>query len=253
MLEQFALQTADLEPSRARLADLEVQLASRERDLAAFKSELQQLQARYLRDVGSLYARLTEIEAAVSEAEIRAGLRPPPGPDDLVDDGSSSDSDDDVAGAGCSNRSAPSDDLKRVFRDLAKAIHPDLALDEPARCRRHSLMAEANRAYAERDADRLLLILRAWERSPESVPDDDPDADRLRVQRRMNQIDERLAAIEREFGDLRASAIGRLQHKIADAKRQGWDLFAEMVLQVKREVTRATAQLARLEIDQSID
>ena len=246
MIESFALQPTNLDPSRARLADLEVQLASRERDLAAFKSELQQLQTRYLREVGSLYARLTEIEAAVAEAEIRAGLRPPPDVDGLDDADAPDGPDGAIAAAGCSNRSAPSDDLKRVFRDLAKAIHPDLALDEPARCRRHSLMAEANRAYAERDADRLLLILRAWERSPESVPEDDPDADRLRVQRRMSQIDERLVAIEGEFADLRASAIGRLLHKIADAKRQGWDLFAEMVLQVKRELTRATAQLARL-------
>jgi len=244
MLDQFALQPADLDPSRSRLADLDVQLAARERDLATFKSELQHLQARYLRDVGALYARLTEIESAVAEEEIRAGLRRPPEDDEPADSDAPDDRDD--AAAACAYRSAPSDDLKRVFRDLAKAIHPDLALDEPARCRRHSLMSEANRAYAERDADRLRLILQAWERSPESVPDDDPEAERLRVERRIAQIDERLVAIEGEFADLRASAIGRLQQKIADAKRQGWDLFAEMVLQVKREVTRATAQLARL-------
>ena len=245
MLDQLALQPADLDPSRAQLADLEVRLAARERDLASLKGGLQQLQARYLREVGAPYARLTELEATVAEEEIRAGLRHPPEFDESADE--------DAAGAGpsavspCSNRSAPSDDLKRVFRDLAKAIHPDLALDEPARCRRHSLMSEANRAYAERDADRLRLILRAWERSPESVPDDDPEADRLRVHRRFAQIDERLVVIETELTDLRASAIGRLQQKIADAKRQGWDLFAEMVLQVKREVASATAQLASLQ------
>jgi hypothetical protein len=32
-----------------------------------------------------------------------------------------------------------------MFRDIAKAIHPDRAHNSAARDRRHSLMAEANR------------------------------------------------------------------------------------------------------------
>ena len=82
-----------------------------------------------------------------------------------------------------------------MFRDLAKAVHPDRAPDDRARYRRHSLMAEANRAYAERDEDRLRLILHAWERSPESVLGDDEEGESLRVRRRIAELDERLVAI----------------------------------------------------------
>ena len=71
------------------------------------------------------------------------------------------------------------------------------------------------------------------------MPESDPDADRLRVARRIAEIDERLIAIDAEIADLQASAIGRLRKKIDDAKAQGWDLFGEMILQVKREVARA--------------
>jgi len=241
MTSPFALQPAELDPARKRLADLETELAGREAELATIKSGLQTLQSRYLREVGPMYARLTEIEAELAEAEIAAGLRPPAL--ELDDESESAEPASDEATASCTNRAAPSDGLKRIFRDLAKSIHPDLAMDEPARWRRHSLMAEANRAYAERDEDRLRLIMRAWERSPDAVPDDDPEADRLRVERRIAALHERLIAIEAEIADLRGSAISRLKKKIDEAKAQGWDLFAEMILQVKRDISRATARL----------
>lgn len=39
-----------------------------------------------------------------------------------------------------------SDAVRTLFRDVARAVHPDLARDEQARDRRHALMIEANRA-----------------------------------------------------------------------------------------------------------
>jgi len=247
MIDQLALQPADLDPARDRLARLEGQLAAREHDLDAFKRELQQLQSHYLDDVGGLYAQLSELEADLRDAELRAGIRPPEmDADPSCDSEGASDDGEADSPASCSNRSATTDGLKKVFRDVAKAIHPDLAMDDPARCRRHSLMAEANRAYADRDEDRLRLILRAWELSPESVIGDDADADQQRVDRKAAAIRDRLIAIDAEFADLRTSAIFRLKNKIDDARSQGWDLFAEMILQVKREISTTAARLASL-------
>ena len=238
-----ALQPSDLDPARAELAALEIQVDERERAVEALKIELQDLQSRYLADVGALYAELSTLEAAVVDEEIRAGVRVPPVVPDVEDEA-------DRAGGGaapfCASRSAPSTDLKRIFRDVAKAIHPDLADDEPARCRRHSLMAEANRAYAERDEDRLRLILRVWERSPDAIVGDDPEATRLRLERRLAELGDRLIALDAELADLRGSAIARLKRKIDEAKAQGWDLFAEMIRQVKREIATANGRLASL-------
>jgi hypothetical protein len=243
MTRSHAIQLAPPDADRARLRALELELAARESALAALRDELHELQSRYLREIGDFYAQLSALEAAVVEAEIQAGIRPPCETDNEPEDRTSTP---DADMQGCSNRGAPSDDLKRVFRDLAKAIHPDLAEDEPARCRRHSLMAEANRAYAERDEDRLRLIMRAWERSPETTLDEDPDVDRARVQRRLADIDARLVTIDAELADLRSSAIWRLKGRIGEARQQGWDLFAEMILQVQREIRRATLRLQQL-------
>lgn len=242
MTQPAAITLAPADARRIHLDELEAQLSRREGELAALKLDLRALQDRYLGDIGALYQELAILEAAIAEEEIRQGLRQPPTP---IDDDDAQD-DDAEMDAACSNPAAPSDDLKRVFRDVAKSIHPDLAMDEPARCRRHSLMAEANRAYAERDEDRLRLILSAWERSADAVVGDHPEADEERYRRKVTEIDERLIAIEAEFADLKKSAIWRLKGKIDDATRQGWDLFAEMILQVKREIERARMRASSL-------
>src|SRR5262245_45243304 len=215
------LQPTAIGSSRARMAELRLQLAERENALTELSQELQELQSRYLAAVGGFYAELIELESAIVETEIQLGIRLPLEPDDFSETDADSDEEAAAAAAGCSNRAAPSRDLKAIFRNLAKTIHPDLALDEPARWRRHSLMAEANRAYAEQDEDRLRLILHAWERSPDSVLGDDPDADEERVRRSIASIEDRLLVIDREFGDLRTSAIFQLKRKIDDAKQKG--------------------------------
>ncbi len=239
------------EAARARLAELGARVAQRERELAAFKDELAKLQSDYLARTGELYAELSAIEAEVARAEIRAGIRPAFDPDDLDDADAEAGDPEDAASSSCSHRSTTPEALRRVFRDLAKAIHPDLATDEAARYRRHSLMAEANRAYAERDEDRLRLIMRVWERSPEAVKGDDAVADEERVVRRIAELDERLIQIDAEFADLRASAICRLKAKIDEAAAKGWDLFAEMIRQVNREIARARIRLVTLGVPPS--
>lgn len=244
MHEPRALQLRDLDPDLATLAQLDAELSAREAELTALQVELQDLQSRYLTEVGVLYGQLAELEAALVAAEIRAGLRPPPSEDDADD----ADEDDaagaDVDAASCSNRGVPTDDLKRMFRDVAKAIHPDRAVDDATRFKRHSLMAEANRAYAERDGDRLRLILHRWERSAEAVEGDSLEAEQTRLHRRQADVRERLALVEAELEGLRQSAIFRLRTKILDARTQGWDLFAEILRHVKRELQKATARLA---------
>lgn len=240
-MTHLVLHPASLESERARLAELEADLAARESALATLATELSDLQTQYLREIGPLYAELATLEASVIEIEIRLGLRPPPA---IVDEPPGDPEADEAA---CVSPSAPSGDLKRIFRDLARSIHPDLAMDEPTRNRRHSLMAEANRAYAERDEDRLRLILRAWERQADAPLDDTSGDERTRLVRRMAIIDERIVAIDADMADLRRSAIWRLHHKVTEARAQGWSLFAEMMLQVRKDIDRARRRLTSLQ------
>lgn len=224
----------------ARLLELRATLFRRENELDARRIELQQLQDRYLSEIGPLYRELIGIENDLIELEIKAGLRPAPEPSDQE---AESRGDEDLDGP-CGAHGAMPDALKRAFRDVARTIHPDLAMDEPSRLRRHSLMAEANRAYAERDADRLRLILHRWEHSVDEAgdiePGDGPDA----VRRKIAAVEVRLAEIDLEFADLDRSAIAGLQDRISETRRQGWDLFAGMIAQLQSDIRRATSRLA---------
>lgn len=240
----LTVRPSNVDPTGPELAALELQVAERQATLSAYQVELQQLQSHYLAEVGALYAELTTLDAAIVEAEVGAGVRPPL--DAATDADDEAGEHDDEGMPGCGNRAAPSADLKRMFRDLAKTIHPDLARDDAARYRRHSLMAEANRAYAERDLDRLRLILHVWERSPDAVIGDDSEANRQRLRRRADELGARLIELEAEMAALRDSAIARLKRKIDGARDQGWDLFAEMIRHVQREVAASRARLATL-------
>lgn len=237
-----SLQTTT-DPTREEVADLERRVSDRERELALVKTDLQQLQFRYLAELGSLYAELNALDEELAGLEIKAGLRVPDEADDpeseAVDSGS----------AGCAPASEPSPALKAMFRNIARAVHPDSApahVDERTRYRRHSLMAEANRAYAERDEDRLRLILRAWKLDEDAASCSNPAAERTRLQRRAAALTERLAELDAAFADLQSSAIARLKTRIDEARAQGWDLFAEMVRQIKREIAGARVKIARL-------
>ena len=85
-------------------------------------------------------------------------------------------------------------------------------------------MIQANRAYAMRDEEQLRKILESWERSPEAVQGTDPAATRLRLERRLAQIEEHLEMVD-------------------EAAARGSDLIADTVRRLKRDIMAATNRL----------
>ena len=139
-----------------------------------------------------------------------------------------------------------SDAVRKLFRDVAKVIHPDLASDAHARDRRHSLMIEANRAYALGDEVQLRAILEAWERSPEAVQGTDQDAMRLRLVRRIAEVEEHLQALAAELASLTDTSLWKLKVMVDQETAQGKDLIRDMVRRLKRDIVVATNRLDAL-------
>lgn len=258
----------ELEKKRRELVELEAELAERELELATLQAELHTFEREYLRVVGVRYAELDEIEAEIArylaflnpkDAEIRqqaeeawekaqdskqaareaeASARAKdsePTTDEKTTDGSKFLRD-----------FKPLESLKKLYREVAKCIHPDLATDEVERQRRQQFMVEANQAYEDGDEEGLRTILREWENSPESVQGEGMEAELLRTIRKIAQVRERLKKIEVEIQALKRSALYQLREKVIAAQQERRDLLAEMAAQIDEQITAAKVRLDEL-------
>ena len=229
----------DLEGLRARVTGLEQALRDRRAEVSATRAGLDAFRIRYRHAVGRLHEELDRLELELAEVEL--GII-----SERVGEGAEIPADH----ASTDRIEVPpkytTDAIRKLFRDVAKAVHPDLAGDEAARDRRHALMIEANRAYALGDEEQLRAILSAWERSPEAVIGTDPDAMRLRLLRRIDQIQEELSALAIDLSTLTESSLWQLKAMVDDEAAKGTDLIEDMVRRLNRDILVATNRLEAL-------
>jgi len=224
---------------RSRVAELEAMLGERLAEVDREKSGLDAFEIDYRRRVGILHEQLDKIELEIAEAELGELSK-------RIESGSGGPSPSAAAARPAPPPRFTSDAARKLFRDVAKAIHPDLARDESTRDRRHTLMIDANRAYALGDEEQLRLILQAWERSPDAVQGSDPEAMRLRLVRRIAQIDDELEMLAHDLAALKDSPLGKLKAMVDEAAATGKDLVRDMVGRLKRDILVATNRLDAL-------
>ena len=235
----------------SELGELEAKLIQRELDLATFQAELNSFEREYIRIIGSRYAELDKIEAQI--AEYFANLNPnnSEAQKNAEKARAKAQESDWAAGETTASRETskefkPSDCLKKLYREVAKCIHPDLTTDEKERSKRQQLMAEANQAYQDGDEERLRTILSEWECSPESIKGEGIGANLIRTIRKIAQVQDRLRNIEKQIQILKISDLFQLRLKVITAKEQGRDLMGEMAVQLDEQISRARSHLAKI-------
>lgn len=217
------------------IARLEAQLAERRGELATMQEELRQFKARYTEVVGSRLAELAEIERAVKEAEERAlGIETTQDEETEEDPTTSDDS---------HAASAPvKSSLRRLFWSVAKVFHPDHAGDEEEARRRHSIMAEASRAYGEGDIDSLHDLLgdeQLQSYCASAHADDDPED----LAGRLVRLKEELRTAEFGIKRIKLDGLYRLKLTFDEEARHGRDALAEMGERIKRQIVKARRRL----------
>jgi len=236
----------ELARKRKEQERLEAELAECELRLATLRGELKSLEARYLNLVGAPYAELDELRAQIAE---RLAAEEP-GNERLQRAAQEA-----RARADESRAAAPAEktgehktfslspELKRMYREAAKRIHPDLTADDADRVRRQELMAEVNQAYQQGDESAIAKILDVYESSPEAVQGEGAGAELVRVIRKLSLMNNRFSEIEAEMQVLLNSDLYILKVQADDAQEQNRDLLAEMADKVQQRVADSKARM----------
>ena len=243
----------ELDRLETRLAELREELADRELELATSRRRLLVFQQRYLAIVGRRLAELDQLEAQI--AVLRAARDPSPeaeqearasearareSSDALGDDP------DVLEDAAAEPQPEVSEELKKLYRQVAKAVHPDFAADDDDRALRDRLMAEANVAYEAGDVDKLETILKGWQSRPEDISEDGVGAQLVHAIRSIAAVEARLAELADEIASCAQGTLAELYAESLHVRAEGRDLLQEMANEVDGRIAAARLRLRAL-------
>ena len=127
-------------------------------------------------------------------------------------------------------------ELKKLYRELARRFHPDMAVDEPDRDYRTQLMMAINAAYAAGDLERLQEI----SLEPDSVQAADvSDNEQLKTearQRELARIHRRLREIKQELTRLDETNTSKMMRQATVLASEGLNFFEEKTADLREQI-----------------
>ena len=237
------------------LAELTEQLATKEVEFASAGSAFARFRVSYHARFAPLYAELDRLEAEI--LRLVAERTPPDAPEAeasqaqaQAEEAEARADESESAAEGTEEdpglQPEPSADLKALFRQVARAVHPDLAEDDEDRARRNRLMAAANQAYDDGDEGALRRILDGDAARPEAVKGDDFGARLARVVRKIAQVRARFTELVELHASLEADPMWELFHTVHAARERGENPLADTEAGLRTQIRAARAQLAAL-------
>jgi len=222
------------EQLRDRLAQIEEEHATLRSELAAFQSD-------YLRLVGVVDLQVQELEAKIlAIVAVRTGA---------VEDAAAAEAAEQRFRETTTAMSAipapsgppPDDDLKTLFRDAAKRMHPDLVADDAGRGHAEAFMKRLNQAYKAGDAEGIGNLVRQWETSPYA------SARPIAGGGTAPALVAAVAHAEARLAEARDSDLARLMEQAFQASMAGRDLLVELRQDAELALGQARARMASLE------
>lgn len=259
--------TAGHERPEARLAHAvrvaEQALIEFEIAVETFRVEVENFSRLHHQRLGPMYARLDELDAQIAEAraartgdpedlrkaqDARSMVMPMPGVDELFHDWIDSDGLSPEAAAMLTEqpvrppkRVRPTDEARKLYRELARKAHPDLAQDETERARRDEFITRVNAAYGRGDEALLRELAQEWAAGPVLPEAELGEADELYA--RLNWLTQRKELLTVLAQELEESAIGAMLRMAPDDPDH---LLEEIAEQLLGEVAQRETELAGL-------
>lgn len=225
---------------------LENAVSAAELDLETTKSELSRFQHRYYISVGYLYAELDNLEARL--LGILAAEMP-------SNEAAKQNAHDAAQRAKCSAQEAGigekipapvaeiTPDLKKVYRQAVKLMHPDRATTDQERQRRHDMMVRVNLAYESADRDALDRLIVEFGHDPEAVTGDDIGSRMIKAIRRIAQIRRRIGEIESELTSKRKSEAFELMRSVCEVEAMGGNPLSDLANELLKQISEKKIQL----------
>lgn len=227
-----------------------------------FRVEVENFSRLHEQKLGPVYARIEELDARILEAraarsddpedrrradEARARLAPIPGVEELMNGWMDADGLFPEASAMLTDqpvrppqRVRPSEEARKLYRELARKAHPDLAQEDEERARREEFITRVNAAYARGSEAELRELAEEWARGPElkRLPS---AAEELYA--RLEWLSRRKELLTLVARELEESAIGSMLRLAPDDPDR---LLEEIAGQLRAQVTEREAELAAL-------
>jgi hypothetical protein len=231
--------------------------------LETFRIEVENFSRLHHQRLGPMYTRLDELDALIAEAraarsgdpedrrrarEARAMVQPMPGVEELFHDWLDSDGLSPEAAAMLTERSVrppkrirPSDEARKLYRDLARKAHPDLAQDDKERSRREEFITRVNAAYGRGDEPLLRELAEEWAAGPAPVAPRPSESEELYA--RLEWLSQRKELLTVVAKELEESAIGAMLRMAPDDPDR---LLEEVAEQLLAAVSERETELAHL-------
>ncbi|QES42701.1 hypothetical protein DEJ49_18455 [Streptomyces venezuelae] len=231
--------------------------------LETFRVEVENFSRLHHQKLGPMYARLDELEAQIAEAtaartgdpedrrkaeEARAQVMPMPGVEELFHGWMDGDGLYPEAAAMLTEQSVrppqrvrPGEEARKLYRELARKAHPDLAQEEGERQRREEFITRVNAAYARGDEAMLRELSEEWAAGPVPVEQRLTRSEELYA--RLEWLAQRKELLTVLAKELEESAIGGMLRLAPDDPDTLLDEIAEQLL---AQVAEREAELARL-------
>lgn len=228
-----------------------------------FRVEVENFSRLHHQKLGPMYSRLDELDALIAEAkaqrtgdpedlrrarEARSLVMPMPGVDELFHDWLDSDGMSDDASAMLTDRAVrppervrPSEEVRRLYRELVRQAHPDLAQDEVERERRDEFIARVNAAYGRGEEQVLRELAQEWAQGP--APAEQRLSESEELYERLEWLSRRKELLSVVARDLEESAIGSMLRMAPEDPDR---LLEEIAEQLLGDVEKREAELAEL-------
>lgn len=236
---------------RKELAELEKELAEKELQLSTLKCEFHQFERLYNQIVGKKYRELDEVRAQVLEMASRFYPRS----DEFRGSAKNAreqarqtagEAQDFAIDADAEQKFTPSEELKKLFREVAKKIHPDLAEDAEEQKRRHDLMSQLNLAYDRLDEEGIRAVLVEWEAGNPEKEEVPLGTQLVRVIRKVTQVRKRIEKISRQYEEMEQSEMILLMNKLECSKANGGHLLQELAANVEEKILSVKSRVRDL-------